>query len=242
MDSRHSHGESGNTTEPDPALTALLRSVLNQLSTDLVMISLLDDHTQFFISGASNTDCNDAEATLASTKWYGCDEVIHHGGLCERTITSKETPNKPGAIYEVLDMSADEHTWDLPFVNGTIVSFRQYIGSPITTPAGYNIGTVFVMGKKPSPTAAGDSQRHHLSETSKHIMRQLVQGMQALEGRRAAKYNAAITSFLYGAAYNEIGQLFENDFETSPREVATTVYSIATKLLHDFFGLDGLVF
>lgn len=243
-DIRLSHGESrtNTTTEPDPALTALLRGLLSQLSTDLVMISLLDDHTQFFISGATNADCDDAEVTLASTQWYGCDEVIHHGGICERTIASQETPDNPGAIYEVLDMNADEHTRDLPFVNGTLASFRHYIGSPITTPAGYNIGTVFAMGKTPSPTAAGDAQRHHLCETSKHIMRQLVQGMQALEGRRAAKYNTAITSFMYGAAYKEIGQMFEHDSETSPREVATSVYSIATKLLNDFFGLDGLLF
>ena len=241
-DRRPSHSESSNTTEPDPALTALLRGVLNQLSTDLVMISLLDDHTQFFISGATNANCDDAEVTLASTQWYGCDQVIHHGGLCERTITVKETPDEPGAVYEVLDMSADERTEDLPFVNGTLASFRHYIGSPITTPTGYNIGTVFVMGKDPSRTAASTAQRHYLCETSKHIMRQLVQAMQALEGRRAATYNTAITSFLYGAAYREIGQIFDDSSGTPPREVATTVYSIAGKLLRDFFSLDGLAF
>lgn len=109
VDGRPSHGESGNTnntTEPDPALTALLRGVLNQLSTDLVMISLLDDHTQFFLSGATNATCDDAEVTLPSTQWYGCDEVIHHGGLCERTIAVEETPGEPGAIYEVHDTGA----------------------------------------------------------------------------------------------------------------------------------------
>jgi len=242
VDGRPSHGESGNTTEPDPSLTALLRGVLNQLSTDLVMISLLDDHTQFFISGASNADCDDAEVTLASTQWYGCDEVIHHGGLCERTIAVEKTPDEPGAIYEVLDMGADERTRNLPFVNGSLASFRHYIGSPITTPAGYNIGTVFAMGKAPLPAGASAAQRQYLCETSKHIMRQLVQAMQALEGRRAATYNAAITSFLYGAAYKEIGQMFDETSETPPREVATTVYGIAGKLLCDFFSLDGLAF
>lgn len=242
-DSRSSHGESpDNTTEPDPALTALLRGVLNQLSTDLVMISLLDDHTQFFISGASNANCDNAEVTLASTQWYGCDEVIHHGGLCERTIAVEEMPGEPGAIYEVLDMGADERTRDLSFVTGKIASFRHYIGSPITTPAGYNIGTVFAMGENPSPAGASAAQRQYLCETSKHIMRQLVQAMQALEGRRAATYNSAITSFLYGAAYKEIGQIFDDTSDTSPREVATSVYGIAGTLLRDFFSLDGLAF
>ena len=241
-DSRPSHGDSSNTTEPDPALTALLRGLLNQLSTDLVMISLLDDHTQFFISGASNENCDAAKVTLESTQWYGCDKVIHHGGLCERTIAIEETPGQHGAIYEVLDMSTDERTRDLPFVNGKLASFRHYIGSPITTPAGYNVGTVFAMGRDPSPTGVDAAQRHYLCETSKHVMRQLVQAMQALEGRRAATYNTAITSFLYGAAYKEIGQIFDETPETPPREVATSVYGIAGKLLRDFFSLDGLAF
>lgn len=124
-DSRPSHGDSPNTTEPDPALAALLRGLLSQLSADRVMISLLNDHTQFFISGASNGNCDDGKVTLESTHWYGCDEVIHLGGLCERTTAIKETPGQHGAIYEVLDMSADERTRDLPFVNGKLASFRH---------------------------------------------------------------------------------------------------------------------
>jgi signal transduction histidine kinase/ActR/RegA family two-component response regulator len=73
-------------------------------------------------------------------------------------------------------------------------------------------------------------------------MGQLVQAMQALEGRRAATYNAAITSFLYGQAYKEIGKMHEDASENTPPEAASSVYSIAAKLLHDFFDLDGLVF
>jgi signal transduction histidine kinase len=73
-------------------------------------------------------------------------------------------------------------------------------------------------------------------------MRQLVQAMQALEGRRAATYNTAITSFLYGAAYKEINRIFDDTTDTPQREVATNVYGIAGKLLRDFFSLDGLAF
>lgn len=68
----------------------------------------------------------------------------------------------------------EERTKDLSFVNGTLASFRHYIGSPITTPAGYNIGTVFAMGKAPSPAGASAAQRQYLCETSKNVMRQLV--------------------------------------------------------------------
>jgi hypothetical protein len=35
---------------PDGALSALLRCLVHQLGADLAMVSLLDDHTQYFVS------------------------------------------------------------------------------------------------------------------------------------------------------------------------------------------------
>jgi hypothetical protein len=51
-------------SEPNGALAALLRCVIYQLGADLAMVSLLDDHTQYFISGASRSNMQDAKATL----------------------------------------------------------------------------------------------------------------------------------------------------------------------------------
>jgi hypothetical protein len=53
---------SGN--EPDGALAALLRCVIYQLNADLAMVSLLDDHTQYFLSGASRPPAADAKVTI----------------------------------------------------------------------------------------------------------------------------------------------------------------------------------
>lgn len=50
--------------EPDGALAALLRCVIYHLGADLAMVSLLDDHTQYFVSGASRSNMQDAKATL----------------------------------------------------------------------------------------------------------------------------------------------------------------------------------
>lgn len=87
------------------------------------MISLLDDHTQYFLSGATSDKSNDA-VPLESSQWYGCDEISHHGGLCERTITLKHQLGAP-AFYEVLDMASTTRTQALPFVSGTIAAFRH---------------------------------------------------------------------------------------------------------------------
>ncbi|XP_014552866.1 hypothetical protein COCVIDRAFT_40999 [Bipolaris victoriae FI3] len=50
--------------EPDGALAALLRCLVHRTGADLAMISLLDDHTQYFVSGASRANFNDIKVTL----------------------------------------------------------------------------------------------------------------------------------------------------------------------------------
>lgn len=50
--------------EPDGALAAMLRCIIHQTGADLAMVSLLDDHTQYFISEASRDNANDAKVTL----------------------------------------------------------------------------------------------------------------------------------------------------------------------------------
>jgi len=231
-----------NHHKPDAALTALLRGVLDQLSADLVMISLLDDHTQYFVAGATEASRNDCTNTFESAQWYGCDHVTHHGGLCERTIAIRQIPGQPPALYEVLDLSAHEQTRCLPFVDGTLAAFRHYIGSPIATPEGYNIGTVFAFSRYASPTAISLAQQIYLHETSKQVMAQLTQAMQALEGRRAARYNAAVTSLLSGQAYKEIIQIHARFPGAAQPEIATRIYNVAAELLRNCFGLTGLIF
>jgi hypothetical protein len=53
---------SGN--KPDGALAALLRCIVHETDAEVAMISLLDDQTQYFVSGASRASAHDAKATL----------------------------------------------------------------------------------------------------------------------------------------------------------------------------------
>ena len=50
----------------DGALAALLRCIVYETGADLAMISLLDDHTQYFVSGASRASVHDAKVTLGN--------------------------------------------------------------------------------------------------------------------------------------------------------------------------------
>lgn len=51
-------------SRPNGALAALLRGVIYHLGVDLAMVSLLDDHTQYFVSGASRHNVRDVKITM----------------------------------------------------------------------------------------------------------------------------------------------------------------------------------
>lgn len=58
-------------SEPNGALAALLRCVIYRLGADLAMVSLLDDHNQYFISGASSHNIHDVEITMSEYSFSG---------------------------------------------------------------------------------------------------------------------------------------------------------------------------
>lgn len=205
------------------------------------MISLLDAHTQFFLSGATQDDSNDGWVSAGSAQWYGCDQVNHHGGLCERTIAMLHRPGTP-AFYEVLDMATTERTQNLPFIDGTVADFRHYVGMPIKSPDGVNIGTVFTMSRTPATCGINEAQRQYLYETTKNVMAQLVQATQALEGKRAERYNEALSRLLNGRTYDRMRQQKDNDPGPGRPLQTSHVYRDAAKLLHKFFEFSGVIF
>ncbi|KAI7360665.1 hypothetical protein KC354_g8682 [Hortaea werneckii] len=225
----------------DAALTALLRCVVYELDADLAMISLLDEETQYFVAGASRTSLGSAQVTLESARWYGCDSVLHHGGLCERTV---KIPNLL-AIYEELDLAANDRTSQLPFVNGDVASFRHYAGAPLKTPTGIVIGTVFAFSNNSSP-GLDQQRRQFLVQTSGNVMGQLVQALQALDGIRAGMFNTAIASLLN--ATNSFMRFYDQDPDASHRNAQRAeqyhfpfvldIYHRAAELAVNTFELD----
>lgn len=241
----HASPDSDSALQTDAALTALLRCLIYELDADLAMISLLDDKTQYFLAGASRDGLSTAKVTLESTRWYGCDFVLHHGGLCERTVTMRDLP----AIYEELDMTENDQTRNLPFVNGTVADFRHYAGSPICSADGLVIGTVFTFSRHASPGLL-QKRRRFLCDTSENIMRQLEQAERALEGSRASMFNSAVASLLEVATYS----MHKFDTNLGPRDRSANtdnghhtpyvleIYRQAAELLFNAFELDGCRF
>lgn len=231
--------------KPDAALSALLRGLLYELDADLAMISLLDDRHQYFLAGVSRESLGTATTFLEFTKWYGCDFVPHHGGLCERTVRMQDLP----AVYEELDLAANDRTSRLPFVNGTIANFRHHAGSPIITSDGLVIGTVFTFSKRPSE-GLRQQQRKLLTEASSNVMEQLLQAVQALEGSRARLFSDAIASLL-GAEPLHVEKVQNDKYAAHPilqragsqhHPLVLDIYQHAAQLLLHAFELDDCCF
>jgi hypothetical protein len=78
-------------TEPSPphaALSSLLQLLMDRLDADVAMVSLLDEETQFSLAEAGE---NNSESAVEPTKWFDCKQVLHYGGLYERTIAIDST-------------------------------------------------------------------------------------------------------------------------------------------------------
>lgn len=140
-------------------------------------------------------------------------------------------------------MATTERTQNLPFINGTVACFRRYVGMPIRSPDGLNIGTVFTMSKTPATCGINETQRQYLYETTKNVMAQLVQATQALEGKRAERYNEALSRLLLnGRTYDRVGQHEDSNPALGKPLHTSDVYRDAAKLLHGYFEFSGLIF
>ena len=102
----------------DVALSSLLKLLVDRLNADIAMVNLLNEEKQFFLAGAQKD--ND-EPTTEPARWFGCDQVLYSGELCERTIAI-DSRHCPG-IYEELDMIKNPRTNNLPFVKSTFAKF-----------------------------------------------------------------------------------------------------------------------
>jgi signal transduction histidine kinase/ActR/RegA family two-component response regulator len=184
--------------------------------------------------------------SVESTRWYGCDTVNLHGGLCQRTIVQHSSPGTL-AFYEELDMANTERTRDLPFVKGDIAKFRHYAGVPLNPYGGPNIGTVFLFTEAPSESGRSETVRVYLTETARHINKHLEQAVEALEGQRALRFNRGITSLLETSISAEAATLAQSSSSLGEEPLlsnrysddALRLYHLATTTLCDIFDLDG---
>lgn len=225
---------------PDAALSGLLQLLMDRLEADVAMVSLLDEETQFFLAGAGK---DNSESAVESTKWFGCVQVSHYGGLCERTIAIDST-QRP-AIYEELDMSENSRTKGLPYVNGTLAKFRYYAGAPVKTAAGIPIGTVFVMSRQPS-SGLDAAKQQILADTAGNVMRQLTLTLQALEGGRLIQFQSATAALLQRqrpSLHQQVKGLpcKQSGINQQPNYIVE-VYQHAAEVMRRSLELEGVLF
>lgn len=65
--------------------------------------------------------------------------------------------------FVVNDLQEDERFAHLPVVDGSIMAYRFYAGTPITTDHGINIGSFFIFDDRPRPEGLTLGQRKCLS-------------------------------------------------------------------------------
>ena len=112
---------------PDPCAQRIVRLATDRYAAPMAAATLIDAHRQVF----------KAEIGL------GCDGSRREDAFCNHTILSREALCVP-------DAAADPRFADNPFVTG-YPRLRAYMGWPLTTPAGYNLGALCVMDTRPRP-------------------------------------------------------------------------------------------
>jgi signal transduction histidine kinase/DNA-binding NarL/FixJ family response regulator len=100
-----------------------------------------------------------------------CTKVPKAGRLCEHTMAALPPLDGGVACFEVLDLTKDRRFNTLDFISGP-PNFRSYVGVPLRTRSGINIGSLFIIDSKlRAPTTR--SERQFLGVMADNIMQHL---------------------------------------------------------------------
>lgn len=137
--------------------------------TPIALISLVDDHRQWFKSRLG----------------LDVSETPREISFCTHTIDGE-------TLFEVQDALLDSRFMGNPLVQGG-PHIRFYAGAPLTTPDGYNLGTLCVIDHQ--PRRLDDAQRDALTRLSRQIMRLFEERLQSHRyAEQAAMQQALLNS------------------------------------------------
>ncbi|MCV2485254.1 ATP-binding protein [Flavobacterium sp. SH_e] len=142
-------------TLPDDAFDDATRLVSYICGVPIAHISFIDENRQWFKSEIG----------------VGVSEVPREISFCNYTILDTK-------IVEINDTHVNEIFKDDPNVTGGF-NVRFYAGVPLTTPDGYNIGTLCAVDHVVKEL--NDNQRNALSIVAKHVMAQLELGTKNIQ-------------------------------------------------------------
>ncbi len=157
-------------TEAEEDLDGLTKLAAFVCGTPISLISLIDKDRQWFKSDYG----------------LGAEETARDIAFCHHAIMDTK-------VFEVEDAMADKRFMDNPLVQGS-PDIRFYAGAPLTTPDGFNIGTLCVIDKKTAKLS--QEQKNALEVIASEVMARL-------ESRRQNKIVLAINNKAL-AAFEEL--------------------------------------
>jgi len=122
-------------TPPEPALDAIARSAADLLRAPMAMVSLVDEHRQFF----------KARHGLEQT------ETPRAGSFCSQAIAE-------AGLFVVPDATKDERFREHPMVVGP-PGIRFYAAAPLVVGRGDKVGTLCVVDTLPHPSVTQEQGR-----------------------------------------------------------------------------------
>jgi hypothetical protein len=186
---------------PDTVLTAHAQLIAWRLNAQRAMVSLIDRETQYFVAESTKTlnldnalkheNPDDANWVLQGVQ---CVDVPKAGRLCEYTIATHPPPDGGPACFEVLDLSKDDRFNTLEFVRGP-PHFRYYVGVPLRTKKGVNIGSIFAMDNH-ARDPISDSAKHFLGVMGDNVVQHLEMLKEKKDNQRSTTMNRCLSAFV----------------------------------------------
>ena len=119
---------------PDESFLDIASLAAHICSAPIAAVSLIDETVAHYKGLVGSGD-----------KWQAHEFTDAPRDIVACNLTLK-APDQPCIIY---DAETDDRTVGLPFFNGTYDYCRFYYGLPLTTKAGYAVGTICVLDRMP---------------------------------------------------------------------------------------------
>lgn len=152
-------------TPSEPLFDALAQAAAELVGTPMALVSLIDEHRQWFKANVGLPDATETPRDLA---------------FCTHAILDD-------ALMEVPDARDDVRFADNPFVTGE-ANIRFYAGAPITLRDGLRMGSLCVVDNQ--PRQLNDMQRRVLSQLARAVAEALDQRLLAVQREAAMKRQA----------------------------------------------------
>jgi signal transduction histidine kinase len=185
----------------DTTLSSFAQLATLRLNTRRALISLIDQTNQYIIAEATQTLSlqSDSVHNDQDELWFGCTTLPRSQGLCEKALKMLPSSKSLGLLPLIInDLTKDDEFKGLPFVTSR-PSLRFYAAMPISTKAGFNIGSLCVMDDKPRD-GMSDVEIRFLGDMAITIMAHLETGKVKEEHRRSGKMVKGLGVFVEGGS------------------------------------------